>query len=79
MILLKAAPDNRSNLPNMPAERPTDIGLRRSDMTMHDITTFGQQQTAMPAFWRDYEAFPFGVRREMRRLFDDLFRAPFFG
>jgi len=45
-------------------------------MTMHDITLFGRQQTPTPAFWRDYE-FPFSsFRREMGRLFDDLFRAP---
>jgi HSP20 family protein len=46
-------------------------------MTMHDVTSFSRQQTPMPAFWRDYEAFPFATfRREMGRWFDDLFRAP---
>jgi HSP20 family protein len=46
-------------------------------MTIHDLTSFGRQQTNLPAFWRDYEAFPFGsFRREMDRLFGDLFRAP---
>lgn len=46
-------------------------------MTIRDLTSFGRQQTPMPAFWRDYETFPFsGFRREMGRLFDDLFRTP---
>lgn len=46
-------------------------------MTIHDLTSFGRQQTNTPAFWRDFEAFPFpGFRREMGRLFDDFFRAP---
>jgi len=46
-------------------------------MTFHDLTSFGRQQTPMPAFWRDYENLPFsGFRREMGRLFDDLFRMP---
>ena len=46
-------------------------------MTMHDVTSFGRQQTPMPAFWRDYETCPFAsFRREMGRWFDDLFRVP---
>lgn len=49
-------------------------------MTMHDLTSFGRQQTNLPAFWHDYEAFPFGsFRREMDRLFGDLFRSPGYG
>lgn len=45
-------------------------------MTMHEVTSFGRQQTPSPAFWRD-ESFPFAsFRREMGRMFDDLFRAP---
>jgi len=46
-------------------------------MTFHDLTSFGRQQTPTPAFWRDYETFPFtNFRREMGRWFDDLFRVP---
>lgn len=46
-------------------------------MTVHDLPSFGRQQTTMPAFWRDYESFPFAdFRREMDRLFGDLFRTP---
>ena len=46
-------------------------------MTMHDITSFGRQQTPTPAFWSDYEAFPFGsFRRGIDRWFDNLFRKP---
>ena len=46
-------------------------------MTFTDLTSFGRQQSPTPAFWRDYETFPFsGFRREMGRLFDDLFRVP---
>jgi HSP20 family protein len=49
-------------------------------MTMHDLTPFGRQQSNLPAFWRDYESLPFGsFRREMDRLFGDLFRAPGYG
>ena len=49
-------------------------------MTTQDLASFGRQQTNLPAFWRDYEAFPFGsFRREMDRLFGDLFRAPTYG
>src|SRR5690242_7257119 len=45
-------------------------------MTFQDLASFGRQQTS-PAFWRDFEAFPFPVfRREMGRLFDDMFRVP---
>lgn len=45
-------------------------------MTFQDLTSFGRQQSSTPAFWRDYE-FPFAnFRREMGRLFDDMFRAP---
>jgi HSP20 family protein len=44
-------------------------------MTNHDLTSFGRQQTELPAF----EPFPFaGFRREMGRLFDDFFRTPVF-
>lgn len=46
-------------------------------MTVHDLTSFGRQQSPTPAFWRDYETFPFAnFRREMGRWFDDLFRMP---
>lgn len=46
-------------------------------MTIHDLTSFGRQQTPTPAFWRNYEQFPFAsFRHNMGRLFDDLFRAP---
>ena len=35
-------------------------------MTFHDLTSFGRQQNPTPAFWRDYESFPFAnFRREM--------------
>lgn len=46
-------------------------------MTIHDITSFGRQQTPTPAFWSDYEAFPLtNFRRGIDRLFDNLFRKP---
>ena len=46
-------------------------------MTMQDITSFGRQQTPAPAFWHDYEAFPFAsFRRGFDRMFDNLFRKP---
>ena len=46
-------------------------------MTMVDFIPFGRQQTIMPDYRRDYEAAPFGsFRREMGRLFDNLFQAP---
>jgi HSP20 family protein len=47
---------------------------------MHDITSVGQQQTSMPAFWHDYESSPFvSFGREMDRWFDKLFRKPAYG
>lgn len=49
-------------------------------MTMHDISLFTRPQTSAPAFWQDYETLPFaGFRREVGRMFDDLFRAPSYG
>ena len=49
-------------------------------MTMHDITSVGRQQTPVPAFWHDYESFPFVTfGREMDRWFDKLFRKPAYG
>jgi HSP20 family protein len=49
-------------------------------MTMHGITPVGRQQTSVPAFWHDYETFPFaGFGREMDRWFDKLFRKPAYG
>lgn len=49
-------------------------------MTMQDLTSFGRQQTNLPAFWRDFEAFPFGAfRQEMDRLFENVFRTPAYG
>lgn len=46
-------------------------------MTMVDFIPFSRQQSATPAYWRDYEALPFtNFRREMGRLFDGLFQAP---
>jgi HSP20 family protein len=40
------------------------------------LTPWGRQQIT-PFFGRDYEGSPaFGFRREMDRLFDDLFRSP---
>jgi HSP20 family protein len=49
-------------------------------MTMHGITSVGRQQTSMPAFWHDYESFPFaGFGREMDRWFDKLLRKPVYG
>jgi HSP20 family protein len=48
-------------------------------MTMVDFIPFGRQQTATPAFWRDYETVPFaGFGREMGRLFDTLFQTPLY-
>lgn len=48
-------------------------------MTMVDFIPFGRQQTTTPAYWRDYETLPFsGLRREMGRLFDNLFQAPMY-
>ena len=46
-------------------------------MTNYDITSFGRQQTPTPAFWHDYEAFPFATfRRGIDRLFDNFLRKP---
>ncbi len=46
-------------------------------MTMVDFIPFGQQQSTIPAQWRDYESQPFtNFRREMGRFFDGLFQAP---
>ena len=46
-------------------------------MTMHDISQFTRPQASAPAFWHDFESFPFrGFRREFGRLFDDFFRMP---
>jgi HSP20 family protein len=46
-------------------------------MTKQDLTFFAPQQSTLPAFWRDFETVPFGnFRREMDRLFDNLFRMP---
>lgn len=48
-------------------------------MTMVDFIPFGRQQTIMPANWRDFEAVPFAsFRREMGRLFDNLFQTPLY-
>jgi HSP20 family protein len=60
----------------VPADLATDMVRGDAMMTMHDLTSFGRQQTQLPAF----EPFPFtGFRREMGRLFDDFFRTPAFG
>ena len=49
-------------------------------MTMQDVSSFGRQQASVPAFWHDYEAFPFAtLRRDMDKFFDNLFRKPAFG
>ena len=46
-------------------------------MTAQNITSFGRQQSPTPAFWHEFEAFPFtGLRREMDRWFDNLFGKP---
>ena len=49
-------------------------------MTIHDITSFGRQQTPTPAFWHDFEGFPFsGFGRQMDRWFDNFLRKPAYG
>ena len=49
-------------------------------MTMHEISSFGRQQATTPAFWQDYEAFPFtSLRRDMDRFFENFVRKPVFG
>ena len=49
-------------------------------MTMQDISSFGRQQASVPAFWHDFESFPFaGLRRDMDRFFDTFFRKPALG
>lgn len=49
-------------------------------MTMHDITSFGRQQTPTPAFWLDYEALPFdSFRQDINRLFGSLLKKPLYG
>ena len=49
-------------------------------MAMRDLIPWGRQQTATPALWRGNDVSPIAsLRREMDRLFDDIFRAPAFG
>jgi HSP20 family protein len=49
-------------------------------MAMRDLIPWGRQPTSAPALWRENEWSPIAsLRREMDRLFDDMFRAPTFG
>ena len=50
-------------------------------MAMRDLIPWGNRQTSSaPALWRDNDFSPIAsLRREMDRLFDDMFRSPAFG
>jgi len=49
-------------------------------MAMRDLIPWRRQENTAPTLFRDEERSPFGqFRREMDRLFDDFFRAPFSG
>ena len=46
-------------------------------MAMRDLIPWGRQQSTAPALWRDNDFSPLAsLRREMDRLFDDMFRSP---
>lgn len=49
-------------------------------MAMRDLIPWGREQTTAPAVWRDNDFNPIAsLRREMDRLFDDVFRMPALG
>lgn len=49
-------------------------------MAMRDLIPWSRPQTSAPALWRDNDFSPIAsFRREMDRLFDDMFRTPAFG
>lgn len=49
-------------------------------MAMRDLIPWSRQQTTAPTLWRENEFSPIAsLRREMDRLFDDMFRSPVFG
>jgi len=49
-------------------------------MAMRDLIPWSRQQNTAPTMWRDTEWSPISsLRREMDRLFDDMFRSPAFG
>ena len=49
-------------------------------MAMRDLIPWSRQQGAAPTVWRDNDWSPIqSLRREMDRLFDDMFRSPAFG
>ena len=49
-------------------------------MAMRDLIPWSRQQNTAPTMWRDNEWSPISnLRREMDRLFDDMFRSPAFG
>jgi len=46
-------------------------------MAMRDLIPWSRQQSSAPALWRDPDMGPVAsLRREMDRLFDDMFRTP---
>lgn len=46
-------------------------------MTLVDFAPFARQQNPTPVSWRDSDSFPFtSFRRDIGRLFEDLFRTP---
>ena len=49
-------------------------------MAMRDLIPWGRQESRAPALYRDEKRSPFvSLRREVDRLFDDFFTAPFGG
>ena len=49
-------------------------------MAMRDLIPWGRQQSTAPTVWRDNDWSPIqSLRREMDRMFDDMFRSPAFG
>lgn len=49
-------------------------------MAMRDLIPWSRQESRTPALYRDEERSPFmALRREIDRMFDDMFRAPTLG
>lgn len=49
-------------------------------MAMRDLIPWSRQESSAPALYRDEERSPFvQLRREIDRMFDDVFRAPMLG
>ena len=48
-------------------------------MAMRDLIPWGREQSTAPTMWREEWSPISSVRREIDRLFDDMFRTPAFG